>query len=436
MTPSPTHRPTRRSFLRGAGAALALPWFASLAGPRHRAAPPPPRVVWLYAPNGVHPDSWFPDQGDAEALRPLTELSGTWTMLRGLGQDQARAHGDGPGDHARAAAVFLTGVHPVKADGKVQVGISADQIAARALEGRTPLRSVQFGLEPSGLAGQCDSGYACAYSSHVSWEGPTRPAHKEVDPRRAFDRCFRASGRVPSPAELRRHRSLLDFVREDARALHGRLSTEDRSKLEEYLEAVRDLERRLDSLEESVVDRVDDSERPAGVPSDPRAHAEVMLRILALALQNDVTRVFTFMFGNEGSNRTYRGLGLREGHHSLTHHAGDEEKIRAVVEIDRHFSDLAAGFLRTLATLEAEDGTPLLDHCLVVYGSGIRDGNRHDHHDLPIVLAGGKALGLRHENGERRFPDRSPLNSLHLALLAMVGVDAEPFGDADGPLEL
>ena len=424
---------TRRRLLQSSSAALALPWLESVHGASERYAASPLRLVYVYVPNGMHMPHWRPDTEGVDAplpapLPPLLEPLAAWrdsfSVLSGLAVDEARNNGDGPGDHARAAGAFLTCEQPLKADGtQLRVGVSADQVAAQALGDRTRYRSLQLACEEPMQSGQCDSGYPCAYSSHISWSTPHTPLSAETNPRLVFDRLFGAGLAHLDPEErarrLRRKRSVLDYLRRQARELDGRLGTSDRRKLEEYLEGVRELERRLDLVSDPVAVAM---QRPTGTPDDYEEHARLQFQLLSLALATDSTRVATFMLANEGSNKNYRGLGLSDGHHEISHHGGDAHKEAQIARINRFHLGLFGEFLGQLAAAD-EGGQRLLDRTLIVYGGAIADGNTHAHGDLPILLAGG-GEGLRHGR-HRRFPGETDLARLHGALLDRMGVAEE-----------
>ena len=425
------------------GSSLALPWLESLL-PRPSGMTveaEPLRLIYLYVPNGVHMADWRPAEAGRSfslpwILEPLEPVRRHVTVISGLIHDKARANGDGPGDHARAAAAFLTGVQPLKQDGQVRLGISADQVAAQALGQRTRFRSLELGVDASGNAGQCDSGYACAYSSNVSWQSETTPADKEINPRLLFDRLFRGGSAGETDAanveRLRRRRSVLDFVQEDAQRLRARLSNMDKAKLEEYFGGVRELERRVDQVEEGMVLEVGDELRPAGVPRDYGEHLGLLLDLLVLALKTDSTRIATLMFANEGSDRAYRALNVSDGHHSLSHHGGEPGKLEQIRKINRFHVEQLSLLLQKLAA-ESAGGGSLLDHCMLVYGSAISDGNRHNHDDLPVLLCGGGG-GLR--SGQHLVAEPStPMMNLHLSLLDRMGVRLETLGDSTGRLE-
>jgi len=413
--------------------------------PRHSAfaAEPsiqrPVRLAWVFFPNGTHPESWQPKTLGREweitpSLESLTELKQDITVLSGLAQVNARSLGDGPGDHARSAAAFLTGAHPVKTSGSgIRVGISADQLAAEKIGQATRLPSIELGIEAGKAAGACDSGYACAYSNNISWKTPSQPMPKEINPRLAFDRLFGTGGSPSTAKELVLQRSILDLVAADARQLRERLGKSDQQKLDEYFHSVRDVEQRIKRLSEPV-DAVSANQRPDDKPNDVSQHIRVMFDLLVLAFKTDTTRIATFMLGNEGSNGTYPMIGVNEGHHHLSHHQNDGDKVTKIAAIDRFFAEQYAYFLKQLK--HTPDGTGnLLDNCLIVYGGAIRDGNRHDHHDLPILLAG--SGGGRLTPGDHlQFAKETPLNNLFLTMLEGVGVHIDQLGDSTGRLEL
>ncbi|MDP6739370.1 MAG: DUF1552 domain-containing protein [Planctomycetota bacterium] len=437
---------SRRTFLRGSSVCLSLPWLEAMTPSCDDA---PKRLIYVYAPNGIVPGGWMPTEleglpeGQASPLGELPPLLGplqahtpSLQVLSGLTQDKARANGDGGGDHARASATFLTGVQALKTDGAVGLGISADQVAAAALGSNTRFRSIQLGTDGGQLSGQCDSGYACAYSSFISWQTATTPAGKESDPAQVFDRLFRG-GLSPGNAAERmriqaRRRSLLDFVREDARDLRRLLGRADLDRLDEFESGLRELERRLVDFEELRVESVPDEARPSSAPGSPAERFKLLADVLILALRTDQTRVATLMVANEGSNRSYPDLGSTEGHHSLSHHQGDAAKVAVIGAINRHHVELFGHLLDGLAAAREGDAR-LLDASLVVYGSGLADGNTHSHHDLPILLAGG-GNGSLHPGRHVVWPEETPLNNLHLALLERMGVRDVPLGDATGVL--
>ena len=431
----------RRHFLRGSGAFLTLPWLESLA---QRPDAPPCRLVVVYVPNGIHMPDWLPGEGAAAGelpfvLEPFAPLRREIQVLTGLTHDKARSNGDGPGDHARAAAAFLTGAQPYKSPGdRIFVGPSMDQVAARAVGNATRLRSLELGCEPGRRSGQCDSGYACVYSGSIAWADATTPLMKETKPRAVFERMFRGpeSG---TPAERARRRSVLDLVREDAAALRRRVSRGDARRVDEYLEGVRELERRIaraetDAATAGAAGGVEGVEPPPTRPADYGEHVRLMNELVVLALAGDVTRVVTFMHADEGSNRSYPMLDVPEGHHATSHHGGDPEKIEKIRRINRWHTEAHAELLRRLHETPEGEGS-LLDHSMVLYGSGISDGNRHDHADLPLLLAG-RGCGTLQPGTDRAFPRETPAMNLHLALLERMGAGVARLGDGSEPLAL
>ncbi|KAA3612908.1 MAG: DUF1552 domain-containing protein [Planctomycetota bacterium] len=434
---------SRRTVLRGFGTALALPFLDAMlpAAGSMRPAAKTRRLLYLYVPNGIHMPAWTPSElGSSFALppllQPLSPFRNKFSVLSGLTHDKARANGDGPGDHARAAAVFLTGIQPLKTEGKVRLGRSADQVVAVQIGDRTRFRSLQLGCEPGILAGQCDSGYACAYSGHISWFSETTPASKETHPRKIFDRLFRggqdAEAWAAQAERRQRRRSLLDYVHEEAGRLRRQLGHEDRRKMEEYLEGVRELERRMDFADRELAEAVGEEHRPSGIPVKFGDYLETMADLLVLALRSDATRVATWMFANEGSNRTYPELDIRDGHHSLSHHGKDKEKQAKIQRINQLHLEKFAYFLAAMEAAKDSQGS-LLDQSMIVFGSAIADGNRHNHDNLPVLLAGGGCGSFQHGR-HLRFPKETPLNNLHMSLLEAMGVPQEEFGDGKGPL--
>ena len=437
----------RRTFLRGLGAALAVPFMESSL-PRSawasaaNAGKPPLRMAFLFIPNGAHMPDWTPAKEGADfvlpkTLEPLAAVRQKIQVLSGLTHAQGWALGDGAGDHARSAATFLTGVHPVKTDGKgIQAGISVDQVAAEQLGKTTRFASLELGIEEGRLAGGCDSGYSCAYSNNISWRSPTAPAGKEVNPRQLFDRMF-GGGSIDDRNQSRAKRdlerkSILDLVQQDARGLRRSLAKNDVQKLDQYLEGVREIEKRIDApADELYVD--DQMTRPRGVPNVYDKHSRLMGDLLAVALQTDMTRVASWMFANEGSDRSYQMIEVAEGHHSLSHHQGDVEKQAKIAKINRYHMEQFAHFLGRLESVREADGTTLLDNTMIVYGSGLGDGNRHNHDDLPIILAGGASAGLiggRH----LKYEIGTPLMNLYLKMLHAAEVKVDAVGDSTGPL--
>jgi len=429
---------TRRTILRGLGAAISLPLLDAMT-PAFAAtaqAASPKRLAFVYVPNGIIMRHWTPaTEGKnfelSRILNPLSELRNDILVLSGLRQEQGFDLGDTPGDHARAAATFLTGVHPKKTAGAdIQAGISVDQVAAEHIGQATKFRSLEFGCEDGRLVGSCDSGYSCAYSNTISWRTPTSPMPLEVNPRSAFERLFGAEPETPEARARRQNyeKSILDYVSESTRQLTGQLGPADRRKMDEYLSSVREIERRIEMSEKDDHQINPDFEKPEGVPAAFQDYARLMFDMLWLALKCDLTRVSTFMLGREGSLRTYREIGIADSHHPLTHHRGNPEWIDKVAQINTHHVEQLAYFLGKLKSTPDGDGT-LLDHTTIVYGSGLSDGNKHDHADLPVLVAGGRT-----GSGHLRYSKETPMNNLHLTLLDRVGVKIESLGDSQGEL--
>ena len=439
---------SRRTLLRGIGTAVALPFLDAM-NPAFSASPSrlgkqiPARLAFTYVPNGIIMEDWTPaTAGDLKELpsilEPISEFRDDVMLLSGLTHNNGRALGDGPGDHARAAASFLTGVHPKKTDGAdILNGISVDQVAAELIGGRTRFASIELGVEHGRLAGNCDSGYSCAYSNSISWRSETTPMPPEVNPRLVFERLFGRPGDSDDPvARAKRKRyekSILDFVQQDTRKLQLELGPTDRRKLDEYLTGVREIEKRIEASEASAAQTTPSMDRPFGVPVDFVEHAKLMFDLQVVAFQTDQTRIATFMIAREGSNRTYREIGVPGAHHGLTHHRNDEEKIRQISKINRYHMELFSYFLKRLDSIPEGDGT-LLDHSMVVYGSGLADGNKHTHHDLPVLVAGRAAGGL-HPGRHLRYDTETPMANLYLTLLDRLGVHPEAIGDSNGRLE-
>lgn len=439
---------SRRTLLRGIGTTVALPFLDAM-NPAFSATPSrlgnqiPVRMAFSYVPNGIIMEDWTPAAPGAlkalpSILEPISEFRGDVMLLSGLTHNNGRALGDGPGDHARAAASFLTGVHPKKTDGAdIRNGISVDQVAAELVGGRTRFASIELGVEHGRLAGNCDSGYSCAYSNSISWRSETTPMPPEVNPRLVFERLFGRPGDSNDPvARAKRKRyekSILDFVQQDTRKLQSELGTTDRRKLDEYLTGVREIEKRIEASEASAAQTTPSMDRPSGVPVDFAEHAKLMFDLQVVAFQTDQTRIATFMLAREGSNRTYREIGVPGGHHGLTHHRNDEEKIRKISKINRYHMELFSYFLKRLDSIQEGDGT-LLDHSMVLYGSGLADGNKHTHHDLPVLVAGRAAGGL-HPGRHMRYDTETPMANLYLTLLDRMGVHPESIGDSNGRLE-
>ena len=437
----------RRTVLRGLGTAISLPLLeAMLPTSRAAIAAAPLRMMFFMVPNGAHMPAWTPStQGPGftlpATLEPLQKHREYVSVFSGLTLDGARDHGDGAGDHARSGASFLTGAHPRKTDGAdIKSSVSVDQVAAQAVGSQSRFASLELGIDGSAQAGNCDSGYSCAYSSNLAWRNESSPLAKENDPSAVFDRLFgngdSASEGKNRAARIERRKSVLDFVLDDAKALQTRLGTVDKRKLDEYLYAVRDVENRMSHSDKLKVgeDGVPNIARPAGIPRDWSEHCKLMMDMTAIAIRSDATRILTFMFGNEGDNKGYPQIGVPEGHHELSHHGKSEEKQAKVQKINHFHMQHFAYLLDHFAGVE-EAGSQLLDNCLILYGSGISDGDRHNHDDLPIMMVG-RGGGRIKKPTHLQYPKDTPLCNLYLWMLNQVGVKADSFGDSTGVLKV
>jgi len=443
----------RRTFLRGVGAAMALPVLDSMfpaLSASTQAGMSPIRLGYVYTPNGIIGCSdkspkqfmWTPKTAGSNfefspTMKSLERFREDIVVFSGLAQVTGRALGDGPGDHARATATFLTGVHPFKTGGAdFQLGISADQIAAREFGKQTPLASLELGLEAQPLAGNCDSGYTCAYMS-MSWRSETSPLPSEINPRAVFERLFGdddSTDGAARQARLENQKSVLDYVWASLARLQGKLGTGDRRKLEEYLDSVRDIERRIQVTEDgNTLAQLPHMERPSSVPDDYLEYSKLMLDLQVAAWQTDMTRVTSFMMGRDGSNRAYREIGISDGHHSISHHQSDAERVEKLIKIDELHVSLFGYLLEKLEQTQDGDGT-LLDHSLIAFGSSLSESNLHTHDDLPILLAGnadGRIKGNRH----LVYPKETPLNNLFLNMFDEAGMPhVDRFGDSTGRL--
>jgi hypothetical protein len=434
----------RRTFLRGAGATVALPLLdamvPALSAQSTTAAAPVRRLGFVYIPNGAVMQQWTPaETGSGFALspilQPLAPYKDQLTVVTGLAHGQAEPLGDGNGEHSRASATWLNGVHPKQTEGAdVQAGMTADQIAAAGLGQDTPLPSLELAIDLDGLVGNCENGYSCVYLNTVAWRSATTPLPMENNPRVVFERLFGDGGTTEQRvAEMRRDRSILDSVTDDLATLEREVGGGDRARIDQYLDSVRALERRIQLVEaQSVTVELPDLDRPVGIPGTYEDHVKLMFDLLALAYQADLTRVFTFMLGRELGGRTYPHLGVPDPHHGLSHHRNDPEKLDKLARINTYHMGLFAHFLENLQSTSDGDGS-LLDHSMVMYGGGLGDSNDHAHFDLPELVVGGGGGRLR---GGRhlRYPKDTPVNNLLVSMLDKAGLPAERFGDATGQI--
>lgn len=439
----------RRSFLRGLGSAIALPLLDAMTPALSGAAPTqaPTRAAFVYFPNGVLMENWAPSvEGSVAALpeslprilAPLASVRDDVSVLGGLTCDGGRAHGDGPGDHGRAGASYLTSAHPVKTFGKdIRTGVSVDQIAAQNIGGELPFASLELGCEEGIQGGNCDNGYSCAYSNSISWRTPSTPNPPEVLPRAVFERLFGADEFEKDPTLRARQRkyqqSVLDSVLDDARRLDGALGASDRRKVDEYLYSLRDVEKRIQQTEQRDDQQLGLSldKPPSSVPAGFADYSRMMFDLMAVSFQTNKTRVITFLMSIEQSNRAYREIGIPEGHHGLTHHGGDPEKMEKCIQINRYQMEQFAYLVQKLKSTPDGDGT-LLDTVMVTYGSGL--GVAHNHENLPTVIAGGGFSSFKFGK-HYRYPDETPIANLHLTMLQNLGAKTEAFADSSGPLQ-
>jgi Protein of unknown function (DUF1552) len=432
---------SRRTVLRGLGTAIALPLMEAMLPTTGAAAPSqrPKRLQVFYTPNGMIMQSFTPEKAGRDyamtpTLAPLEPFRNRFTVVTGLAHYQASALGDGPGSHGRSCGAFLTGAHPRRTEGSdLHCGVSMDQIVASHFAKDTQLASLELGIDPPSLLGSCDVGYSCTYTNTLSWRNSSVALPVTVNPRDVFERLFGdgdATDEQSRKAQLQRRASILDFVRDDAARLATRLGATDRRKIDEYLESIRDVERRIAKASDGNL-TVDASgiARPAGIPESFATHVRMMVDLQVLALQADLTRVCSFMIGRELSNRTYPEIGVPDAHHMLSHHGGDTEKIAKLAQINRlHMQHFAYYLERMQATKDGEGS--LLDSTLVLTGASLGEPNEHDNMNLPIIVAGGGVPGNRH----LVVPKHTPMCNLMLAMIHALGIEHAQIGDSTGPL--
>jgi hypothetical protein len=435
----------RRTFLRGMGVSLALPFLDAMVPALSKAATvaaPARRLGFFYIPNGAVMDKWTSAAEGAgfefsPILKALEPFRDRITIVSGLGQANAESQGDGNGDHSRASSTWLSGVHAHRTEGAdVQVATTADQVAAKELSKYTQLASLEIGIDDHHVVGNCENGYSCVYMNTISWRSPTTPNPNENNPRVVFERLFGEGGTASQRmSQLRKNRSILDSVTQEMARLQGNLGASDRTTVSEYLDSVRDIERRIQKAEEQnakitapVLDR------PVGIPETFEDHLELMFDLQVLAYQADITRVITFMLGRELSQRSYPQIGVPDPHHNTSHHQNNPVQIAKLEKIDKYHIQKFAHFLEKLKATPDGDGS-LLDHSITLYGGGISDGNLHNHSPLPTLLAGGGAGQLK-GNRHLKYPNHTPMSNLLLSVLNKVGVPTEKFGDSTGQLNL
>ncbi len=442
---------SRRNFLRGLGACIAVPALESFVPSRSLAAEiakqtiagtAPLRSAFIYFPNGAIPASWWPETEGTDfalspTLEPLGESRKFVQVLSGLADHAADGGPDGGGDHARANGTFLTGMRLRKSSSDLYNGTSIDQLIAQNVGHLTRFPSLELASDPIKKSGNCDSNYACAYQYNISWSSPTTPVAPEGDPRLLFERLFGSGTPGNRTADLLRRQqqqsSILDFVRADTNTLLGRVNAQDRDKLDQYLTGVRELETRIQNAERFGVPKDPDVDTPAGIPVSYEEYVQIMFDMMVLAFQTDSTRVISFMLAHDGSNRSFGDIGIPEGHHDISHHQNKEELITKVAIIDRWYITQLTKFLQKMEATKDSTGESLLHNSMILYGSGCADGNRHTHSNLPILLAGGGGGTL---NPGRYFnTGGQPTTNLYLSMADRMGVkDLERFGDSTGRL--
>ncbi len=432
----------RRTFLRGAGVTLALPFLDAMVPALGAAAVSkrPLRVSCIYVPQGVTQADWMPkglgkDFTFSPILKPLESFREYLLILDGLDNRPADAEGDGAGDHARAGTAWLSGVHPPAAEGaNIRAATTVDQLIAEQIGKTTPMPSLELTLEQTGLAGKCEPGYTCAFENTISWKNPTTPLPMEINPRTVYERLFGEGGSADRRAASQRaDASLLDFVMEQLGDLKRTVGSSDRVRLDGYVDSVREIERRIQLSEKAkAADPESSVDLPLGVPDSFEEHAKLMLDLQVVAFQADVTRVSTLMISKETSSRPYPQAGVKEGHHALSHHGGDPAKLALQTKINTYHVQLIAHFLEKMRAVEDGDGT-LLDHAMLLYGSGMGDGNVHGHVHLPILLAGG--AGGRLKGGRHlAYEEGTPIANLLVSMAEISGVPTDHIGNSRGEL--
>jgi hypothetical protein len=433
----------RRTFLRGMGTAVALPFLDAMtpALARAQGAQAPVRMAFVYVPNGMDMRNWNPDYEGAlgvlpPTLQPLDPFKRDLTLLGNLTHNTGRALLDGAGDHGRCSGSYLTGVQVKKSVSDIRASVSCDQLVADGVGRQTRFPSLEVGLEDARQAGDCDSGYSCAYTNNLAWRSETQPLPPLLDPRALFERLFGDGAELTPEARARRRvyrRSILDFVRDDTRALHGTLGPTDQRKLDEYLSSIRSIEEQLRHAQEENARVEPGMEKPYGIPSDFAEHFRLMTDMITVAFQADLTRVVTFLVTREGTSRAYREIGIPDGHHPLTHHRNLVDQMDKVAQINRYHVEQFAAWVAKLKGAQEGDGS-VLDNSMIVYGAGLSDGNRHTHHDLPTLIAG-RAGGFIKAGRRVVYRKETPMCNLFLTMMDRMGTRREHFGDSTGFLE-
>lgn len=444
---------SRRNFLRGFGAALSLPsleafrpLMAATTAARAigtTASGAPLRMAYLYIPNGVNLSKWRPSGSGTgynmgETFSPVEKYKSDFQIFTGFEQKNAKAGSDGPGDHARGTAAFLTSARPKKTAGSdIQLGISVDQVAANAIASHTRLSSLELSADGVRKAGNCDSGYSCAYQFNLSWRSEDQPMTPEANPRAVFERLFGAGSAEERQKSLGQRlaskKSVLDFIENDAKALHRHLGRSDKQKLDEYLTGVREIEKQIEKAESLGIPVDPGVPAPEAKPDSYKDHLRMMFDMMVLAFKTDSTRISSFLMAHDGSNRSFGDIGVNDGHHNISHHKGDAGNLEKIAKIDVFYMEQLAYFLEKLKATEDVDGKSLLHNSMIVYGGCISDGDRHNHDDLPIILAG-NAGGAFTPGRHVELGENVPLSNLYLRMLQEFGVQEKRFGDSTGVL--
>jgi hypothetical protein len=436
---------SRRTFLTGAGAAVALPFLdamlpAATSAQSVPGAVRPVRMAFVYVPNGIDMRYWNPSyEGELtelpRTLKPLEPFKKDITLLGNLTHNTGRALLDGPGDHGRCAGSYLTGVQVKKTLVDIKASVSCDQLVANEIGKFTRFPSIEVGLEDARQAGDCDSGYSCAYTNNLAWRNETQPLPPILDPRSLFDRLFGEDAALPPEARAQKNRyrkSILDFISADTRSLQSTLGPTDKRKLDQYLGSIRHIELQIEKAEKDNVQIDPHMEKPYGIPQDFAEHFKLMTDMLTVAFQADLTRVVTFIVTHEGTSRAYREIGISDGHHPLTHHRGQLELMDKVAKINLYHVMQFAKWVETLKSVE-EPGGSILDNSMIVYGAGLSDGNAHIHSDLPTLIAG--RAGNYIKPGRRIvYRKETPMCNLFLTMMDRMGCRMEHFGDSTGHL--
>lgn len=432
----------RRTFLRGIGTTIALPFLDAMTPAlASSSAKAPVRMGFVYVPNGMDIRHWNLNYegklGElSRIMKPLEPYRDEITVLSNLTHNNGRALLDGAGDHGRCCGSYLTGVQPRKTAVDIKCGISCDQIVANEIGQKTRFPSLEMGMEDSRQAGDCDSGYSCAYTNNLAWRSETQPLPPILDPRTMFERLFGADAGLTPEQRAQRNRfrrSILDFVTNDTKKLQGDLGPTDRRKLDEYLSSIRDIERQIAKAEKDNAQIDPRMEKPYGVPADFAEHFKLMTDMLTVALQTDLSRVFTFLVTREGTSRPYREIGIADGHHPCTHHRNDPVLMEKVAQINTYHVKQFAGWVEKLKSIKEGDSS-LLDNCMIIYGAGLADGNRHNHEDLPTLMVG---RGGNYIKPGRRIVYRreTPMSNLFVTMMDRMGVPVDYFGDSTGRID-